>query len=206
MESFQQFIGNFGNYSWVVLFAQASIDIVSDTYSVILGREVDYDIFVDFTPRKSSEQFSPTGAIVQIEDSAWTIIFHLVGQWSEFNTKGLSKKLKAKVLEFSAEDTSGAVGCVLFAPDEGEMHFLTMDDSEYLEELSEELSEYDEEFDGVSLLPSASTIVESYEDLFFSLGIQTVKVALSSDRNIIASSNERAKIIRVDLVKYSLSG
>jgi hypothetical protein len=75
-----------------------------------------------------------------------------------------------------------------------------------LEELSEELSEYDEEFAGASLLPSANTIVESYEDLFFSLGIQTVKVALNSDRNIIASSNERANIIRVDLVKHSLSG
>jgi hypothetical protein len=203
METFQQFVADFGDCSWVVLFAQASIDLVSDVYSTILGREIDRDILVDSTPTKLSEQRSPTGVVVRVSDSDWTVIFHLVGKWSIFDTEYLSKNLKAKVLEFSAEDTSGVVSCELFTPDKEVTHFLTGDDSEYQEQLYEEMSEHikELEFDIETSPFPQNTIIESYEDLFVSLGIQTVKLSLSSSRTVIATGDDRSKITRVDLVK-----
>ncbi|MBW4621575.1 MAG: hypothetical protein KME17_19710 [Cyanosarcina radialis HA8281-LM2] len=203
METFQQFVEDFGDCSWVVLFARASIDLVSDVYSTMLGSEIERNVPVDSTPTKLSEQWSPTGVVVRVADSDWTIIFHLVGSWSMFDTENLSKNLQAKVLEFSAEDTSGVVSCELFAPGGEVTHFLTVDDSEYQEEIYEEMSEHIKELEldiETSPFPE-STIVESYENLFFSLGIQTVKLSLSSSRTVIATGEERSKIIRVDLVR-----
>jgi hypothetical protein len=198
--TFQQLVGSFGHHSWVVLFAQAPIDIVSDIYPKMMDGNVDRNILIDVTPRESLDEFAPTGAIVQVTKSDWTIIFHIVGHWSRFDTQDLSKRLNAKILEFSAEDTSGQVGCQLFAPDGEVKHFLTSNDYETMEEIYEGVSDYFEEMDDEIPPQPDSTIVESYEDLFLSLGIKTVQLCLSSERMVISTENEQSKITRVDLL------
>jgi hypothetical protein len=200
-KTFQQLVGSFGHHSWVVLFAQAPIDIVSDIYSKMMDGDVDRSVLVDSTPRESIEQFAPTGAIVRLIESDWTIIFHIVGHWSRFDTQDLSKKLNTKILEFSAEDTSGQVGCQLFAPEEEVKHFLTSNDYETMEEIYEGVSDYFEEMNDEIPQQPHSIIVDSYEDLFHSLGIKTVQLYISSERSVISTENEQLKIMRVDLLK-----
>jgi hypothetical protein len=200
--TFQQFIGDFGEYSWVVLFVQAPIDIVSATYSKILSCEFESNVPISSISLDPSEAYAPIGTIVKIADSDWTIIFHVVGDWSMFNSQSLSKKLKVKVLEFSAEDTSGAVGCILFDQNEDMVSYLTNDDSEYEREIYDEAFEYANEVGVEMPQPKDSEIVVSYEELFESLGIKTVKLSINESRKIVAiEDNQRSQVLQVDLVK-----
>jgi hypothetical protein len=117
MNTFQRFVEECSNGSWVIIFVKSPIDIVSTTYGKMVGSEVEKNIVLEFESNNSEEQWQPDGTIVGVIDSDWTIIFHQVGEWSEFNSKLLSRKLSTKVLEFSGEDTSGVVGCTLFDPE-----------------------------------------------------------------------------------------
>jgi hypothetical protein len=201
-ETFQQFIGGFGEYSWVVLFVKAPIDIVSATYAKIVSCEVDSNVPISSISLDSSESYSPTGSIVKIIDSDWTILFHIVGDWNIFDSQYLSKKLKVNVLEFSAEDTSGAVGCILFSPNEDVVTYLTSDDSEYQSEIYDEAFEHAQEVGIEMSQPKESIIVESYEKLFESLGIITVNLSINESRTVVAiEDNQRSQVLQVDLIK-----
>jgi hypothetical protein len=201
-ETFQQFIGDFGEYSWVVLFVKAPIDIVSATYAKIVSCEVDSNVPISSISLDSSESYSPTGSIVKIIDSDWTILFHIVGDWNTFDSQYLSKKLKVNVLEFSAEDTSGAVGCILFSPNEDIITYLTSDDSEYQSEIYDEAFEHAKEVGIEMSQPKESIIVENYEKLFESLGIRTVNLSINESRTVVAiEDNQRSQVLQVDLVK-----
>ena len=201
-ETFQQFIGDFGEYSWVVLFVKAPIDIVSATYAKIVSCEVDSNVPISSISLDPSESYSPTGSMVKIIDSDWTILFHIVGDWSTFDSQYLSKKLKVNVVEFSAEDTSGAVGCTLFSPHEDIVTYLTSDDSEYQSELYDEAFEHAQEVGIEMPQPNESITVESYEKLFESLGIRTVNLSINESRTVVATEdNQRSQVLQVDLVK-----
>ena len=201
-ETFQQFLGDFGEYSWVVLFVKAPIDIVSDTYAQNLSCEFDINIPISSILLDPSEAYAPIGTIVKIADSDWTIIFHVVGDWSMFSSQSLSEKLKVKVLEFSAEDTSGAVGCMLFSPNENPVSYLTNEDSEYQNEIHGESFEHAAEF-GIEIPPPEnSIIVGSYEELFESLEIKTVNLSINENRTVVTiENNQRLQVLQVDLIK-----
>jgi hypothetical protein len=201
MSAFEQFVRDFTE--WVVIFARSPIDIVSETYSKMVGGEIEQNISLDFT-LQTKEQYPPTGSIVRIADSDWTIIFHQVGVWSEFNTKRLSKKLNSKILEFSGEDTSGVVGCTLFDPDlDAPIEYATADDSEYLDELYEDVMEQAQELDPEDFpqLVNNSNIVKSYDDLFNSLGIKTVRVYLNQSRDLAIIEDKQMQVERIDILK-----
>jgi hypothetical protein len=195
---FQQFVGNFGEYSWFVLFAKAPIDAVSDAYSKTLGREVVRNVPVAGT---EGGMYAPTGAVVHVSDSKWTIVFHLLGQWDEFDVASFAGNLGAQVLEFAGEDTSGSIECRLYVPGEGVTRYQTSSDSEYEDELYDEMAEYAEEAGVEMAQPEAGTVVTSYEELFESLGIRTVELTLAEDRSVIASEENVGRIERVDLVE-----
>ncbi len=207
-ELFQEFVGNFGSYSWVVLFANAPIDIVSKVYAETLQREIVHNFPITVAQSHQQEQYDPTGAVVQIKDSDWAIIFHHVGRYIPLaSASDFSRKLNAKVLVFSGEDTSGAVDCILYSPENAEIRYQTTEDFESEAELYEEMAEQAEALEVAGLemaqlqSPSPSTIVESYEGLFQSLGIQTVELALDENRTIaLVSEADKNPIQRVDLI------
>ncbi|BDM77513.1 hypothetical protein [Acaryochloris marina] len=43
-ETFQDYVGDFGNYSWVVLFVNAPMDAVSTLYAETLQREMVHNL------------------------------------------------------------------------------------------------------------------------------------------------------------------
>jgi hypothetical protein len=95
-------------------------------------------------------------------------------------------KTFTEVLEFSGEDTSGVVGCTLFDPElKAPIEYTTAGDSEYLDEIYEEAVEHAHEadLDDFPQLVNGSNIVSSYDDLFQSLGIKTVRVYLNKSRD-----------------------
>lgn len=196
--TFLQFVADFGEFSWFVMFIKAPIDAVSDAYSKAVGREVARNVPVVGT---EGGKCVPTGAVVQVSDSVWTIVFHLLGQFDEFDVASLAGDLGAQVLEFAGEDTSGAIECRLYSPGEGVTRYQTSEDSESEEELYDEMAEYAEEAGVEMEQPEPSTIVASYEGLFESLGIQTVELTLAEDRSVVASEENAGRIERVDLVE-----
>ncbi len=200
LEAFQKFVGNFGENSWFVLFAKAPIDAVSDAYSKALGREIARNVPITGT---EGGRYAPTGAIVQVSDSPWTIVFHLLGQWDEFDVGSLAGQLDAQVFAFAAEDTSGAIDCRLYSPGEGVIRYVTSEQSEYENELYDEMAEYAEEAGIEMAQPEPATLVDRYEDLFESLEIPTVELTLAEDRSVVASEENASQIERVDLVDDS---
>lgn len=198
-DTFQDYVGDFGNYSWVVLFANASMDAVSKVYGETLQREMVHNLPITTSLPKQAEQYDPSGAVVQVIDSDWVIIFHHVGRYIPLDSAAdFSQKLKAKVLVFSGEDTSGAVDCELFSPDNTKTRYQTAEDFETEAEIYEEMAE---ELDaaGISLQPS--TIVDSYEKLFQSLGIQTIELTIDEHRSkAFVSESYPTQIQRVDLI------
>jgi hypothetical protein len=195
-ESFEQFVGDFGDRSWVVLFVQADIDRVTAAYEQQTGRSAVRDLTVATGPH----QFPPTGCIAQLRDCGWVIVFHLVGNWDSFDTAAFSQRLDARVLDFAGEDTSGAVDCKLYEPSFGMTRYQTATDSDYEEELYDEMSEYAEEAGMEMSSPQPATGVESYEALFATLEIATVKISLAEDGTVLADAAERERIVRVDRV------
>lgn len=204
MSAFQQFVGDFGEYSWVVIFAQSPIDIVSETYSNMVNNEIKKNISLDFTLQNPEELWAPSGTIVRVADSDWTIIFHQIGEWSEFNTRLLFEKLNAKVLEFSAEDNSMIVGCILFDPDlDDPIEYATADDSESIDEMYEDAMEQAQDIDieDFPQLVNNSNIVKSYDDLFDSLGIKTVRIYLNQSRDRASIEDKQVQVERIDILK-----
>ena len=193
---FEDFVGDFGNRSWVVLFVQADIDQVTPAYEQQTGRSAARDLLVAPGPH----HLPPSGCIVQIRDCDWVIVFHLVGSWDSFDAEGLSQRLDARILEFAGEDTSGAVDCKLYEPSFGMTRYQTAADSDDEEDLYDEMSEAAEEAGIEMSLPQPATGVESYEALFASLGISTVEISLSEEGTVLSDDAHRDRIIRVDRV------
>lgn len=194
-ETFQEFVGNFGSYSWVVLFVNAPIDTVSKVYSEAIQREIVQNFPISVAP---SDQYDPTGAVVQVTDRDWIIIFHHVGRYCPLESvSDFVQQLNAKVLVFSGEDTSGAVDCVLYSPGNVVTRYQTAEDFEYEAEIYEEM--------GQPSPPHPSTVIESYDGLFQSLGIRTVELTLNEARTA-ASADEAYvhQIQRLDLVTQPL--
>ncbi|WP_310484041.1 hypothetical protein [Chamaesiphon sp. VAR_48_metabat_403] len=200
-QTFQQFIGDFGTNSWLVLFVKAPIDIVSTTYAEILSCEVDRNIPFSLISL-GSESYGANKVIVEIADSDWTIIFHIIGDYDIFDAQQLSSRLNVSVLKFFASDTSATVGCRLFSPDEATLLYRTSNDYE------DERVIYDKEFEytaelGMEISQSTgSIIIESYENFFESLGIKTVNLSINKSRTVVAiEDNQRSQVLQVDLVK-----
>lgn len=202
-ETFQDYIGDFGNYSWVVLFVNAPMDAVSNLYAETLQREMVHNLPTSTSLPKQAEQYDPTGAVVQVMDSDWVIIFHHVGRYIPLDSvSDFSQQLQAKVLVFSGEDTSGTVDCELFSPDNTKTRYQTTEDFEEEAEIYEEMAE---ELAAAGVSPQPSTIIDSYEKLFQSLGIQTVELTLDENRSkAFVSEAYQHQIQRIDLIRQPL--
>lgn len=198
-DTFQDYVGDFGNYSWVVLFVNASIDVVSNLYGETLQREMVHNLPITTSLPKQTDQYDPTGAVVQVIDSDWVIIFHQVGRYIPLDSvSDFSQKLRAKVLVFSGEDTSGTVDCELFSPDNTKTRYQTTEDFEEEAEIYEEMAE---ELAAAGITPQPNTIIDSYEKLFQSLGIKTVELTLDENRSkAFASEAYQTQIQKVDLI------
>ncbi|QUY42943.1 hypothetical protein [Acaryochloris marina] len=198
-ETFQDYVGDFGNYSWVVLFVNAPMDVVSKVYGETLQREMGHNLPITTSFPKQADQYGPTGAVVQVIDSDWVIIFHHVGRYIPLDSASdFSQKLQAKVLVFSGEDTSGTVDCELFSPENTKTRYQTTEDFEEEAEIYEEMAE---ELEAAGVSPQPSTIIDSYEKFFQSLGIQTVELTLDESRSkAFVSEDYQHQIQRVDLI------
>ncbi|KAI9135151.1 hypothetical protein [Acaryochloris sp. CCMEE 5410] len=202
-ETFQDYVGDFGNYSWVVLFVNAPLDAVSTLYAETLQREMVHNLPITASTTKQADQYDPTGAVVQVIDSDWVIIFHHVGRYIPLDSvSDFSQTLNAQVLVFAGEDTSGAVDCQLYSPGNPKTRYQTTEDFEEEAEIYEEMAE-EIAAAGISLQPS--TIIDSYEKLFESLGIQTIELTLDENRSkAFVSEVYQNKIQRVDLITQPL--
>ena len=202
-ETFQDYVGDFGNYSWVVLFVNAPMDAVSTLYAETLQREIVHNLPITTSSPKQADQYDPTGAVVQVIDSDWVIIFHHVGRYIPLESvSDFSQTLNAQVLVFAGEDTSGAVDCQLYSPENPKTRYQTTEDFEEEAEIYEEMAE-EIAAAGISLQPS--TIIDSYEKLFESLGIQTIELTLDEHRSkAFVSGAYQNKIQRVDLIAQPL--
>ena len=162
-DTFQDYVGDFGNYSWIVLFVNAPMDAVSNLYTETLQREMVHNLPITTSSPKQADQYDPTGAVVQVIDSDWVIIFHHVGRYIPLDSVAdFSQSLNAQVLVFAGEDTSGAVDCQLYSPESPKTRYQTTEDFEEEAEIYEEMAE-EIAAAGISLQPS--TIIDSYEKL-----------------------------------------
>lgn len=193
-QDFEQFLYDSG--SWVVLFVEAPIESVSPAYGSITGSTPESCLTVN--PEKP-DSLLPSGCLVQVSECDWTTIFHQVGEWSQFETADLARQTGARVLEFNGEDTSGSVDSRLVEPDGVSERFQTADDAEAEDDLYEEA----DEFSGDEMeipRPDEATIIDSYDSLFQSLGIESAVITVDESGTVSAFPEHFDRIERVDRV------
>ena len=202
-EPFEDFVGQFGTSSWSIFFIKAPIDAVSDAYSRLLGREIDHDVNVVLAKR---HQYPPIGAVTQVANSPWTIVFHLLGESEPFRDwEPLERELSTDLLRFEAHDTSGLSGCSLAVPGQDVVCFFVAREEALRQSQREWLMEG---FKRAGVSPPAamyqeSTVVESYDQVFDELGIQTVRISIKKNGSVMAAADSYDRIVRVDLLRES---
>ena len=185
--TFQKYAGNFGDYSFLILFVKSDVDSVAEAYSKATGQRLIRDVEVmssDETP------YGPIGGVVAVAGSDWTILFHRLGQWEDFDSSLIAHATESDTLVFQAEDTSGSMGCELIVPGKPLRRFYIQSDAdtevEYCEMREREPPPYE--------------IIESYPALFRSLGISTVEPYCKEDRSVVASPDDVERIERFHFV------
>ncbi len=53
------------------------------------------------------------------------------------------------------------------------------------------------------MMHQESTVVESYDQLFADLGIQTVRISIKRNSSVMAAADSYDRIVRVDLLRES---
>ncbi|MCA9173536.1 MAG: hypothetical protein KDB14_03535 [Planctomycetales bacterium] len=195
-ETFTHFVGDFGTWSWVVLFAQREFDAVLEVYCELVGDRPSDTIPVV----AGTHTGNPSGAVVEFADSEWTMVLHRVGLWDDFDAAQLSRRLKSRVIQYHAEDTSGAAACLSTSPDGTVLKLQTQQDSDNEQELYDCLEEFEEEA-GVDVSSrEAGVVIDDYDSYLTSQGIPLVCVSLDSARSAaIVSAGDEGKIQRVVL-------
>lgn len=193
-QDFEQFLIDSG--SWVVFFVEAPIESVSTAYGSLTGSELESGLTVT---AEQPDSLLPAGCLVQVAECDWTTIFHQVGEWSQFETADLARETGARVLEFNGEDTSGTIDSRLVEPDGSSERFQTAEDAEAEEDLYEEADEFSGD-DMEIPRPDAATIIDSYDSLFQSLGIDSVVITVDESGAVSAFPEDFDRIERVDRV------
>ncbi|QDT15133.1 hypothetical protein [Alienimonas californiensis] len=203
-EEFSAFVGDFGDYSWVVLFAQAPMDAVSEAYGKTVGQSVTENVPVTAT---DEAMYGPSGTIAQVKGSDWVQVCHRVGVWEDFDAAAFAETLNAPVLIFQGEDTSGSVSLERHAPGEPVQTFLTSDDRDLTQEHADSI--------GADPPPADAEIVEDYDAALASLGVVPVRLMIGAPAagqdypdgtgGVIAPEAEAAKLERVDATPAPLN-
>lgn len=110
-----------GQPEWSLLAIKAPIDEVSDEFADLHGAET---VLKDAPRKPTTEKFDEVAnqvAIVQVKESAWTIVFRSLLYVDEETiesaneeAKELSARLNTKAITFVGEDTSGSQAYKLF--------------------------------------------------------------------------------------------
>ena len=189
VSTFQKYAGKFGDYSFLILFVKSDVDSVAEAYSKATGQPLIRDVGV----RSSDETpYAPIGGVVAVAGSDWTIVFHRLGQWDDFDTSLIAQATQSDTLVFQAEDTSGSRGCELIVPGRPLRRLYIQSDADTeVEFYEEEMCEQE---------PPSHEIIESYPDLFRSLGISTVEPYCKKDRSVVASADDVERIERFHFV------
>ena len=201
--SFTAFVGDFGDASWVVLFAKAPMDAVSAAYGEAVGAEVTRGVPVTATDENG---YGPSGTVARVKGSEWVQICHRVGFWEEFDAAALAETLNAPVLLFHGEDNSGAVMLERHAPGEPRRMILTAEDRDHQRALAEEHSLHGP--------PADAQIVESYDAALVAEGAAPVRFMIPAPGpgqelpdgagGVLAGAAEAAKLERVDATPVGL--
>ena len=137
-------------------------------------------------------------------DSDWTIVFHRVGVWAEFDSGSFSKKLNARLVAYEAEDTSGSTQCTIFEPNGESKRLQISADAKADEELMEEMAEYADEMGIESASPDSADQIDDHEAYLRSLGISLVNVAFTEDfATAIIDAHDVSRVKGVFLVRSS---
>lgn len=193
-QDFEQFL--FDSGSWVVLFVEAPIESVSTAYGSITGTSPESGLTVT---AEKPDSLLPNGCLIEVTECDWTTIFHQVGEWSQFDTADLARETGSRVLEFNGGDTSGSVDSRLVEPDGASERFQTAADAEAEDDLYEEADEYSGEDMDIPR-PDEATIIDSYDSLFQSLGIDSVVITVDENGTVSAFPDDFDRIERVDRV------
>lgn len=193
-QPFSQFIGDFGNQSWHILFVNAKFDDTVAAYEELIGHPQTAVLPVS----SGDHSYPPSGAVVEIKGSDWTNVFHLVGEWDEFDATALAKKLGTKIVTYQAEDTSGSTECALIAVDGTVTRMQTQADAESDDELMEEMDDYAAEMGIENAKPEAAATIAGYEEYFASLGIAVANISFNDDYSeVVVDAEDESKIGRV---------
>ncbi|MFH5806183.1 hypothetical protein [Alienimonas sp. DA493] len=203
-EEFSAFVGDFGNASWVVLFAQAPMDAVSEAYGEAVGAAVVREVPVTATDEAA---YGPDGTVAEVTGSDWVQVGHRIGVWEPFDAAAFAETLNAPVLLFQGEDTSGSVSLERHAPGEPVRTYLTADDRDLMAEHAASI--------GTAPPPADAEIVDSYDAALESLGVVPVRLmvpAPAAGQNapdgtggVIAPEAEAAQLVRVDATPVTLN-
>ena len=195
--SFTAFVGDFGDPSWVVLFAQAPMDAVSAAYGGAVGAEVARGVPVTTTDENG---YGPSGTVARVKGSDWVQVCHRVGFWEAFDAAAFAETLNAPVLLFQGEDDSGAVSLERHAPGEPVRTFLTAEARDLLS--------------GTNAAPADAQIVESYDAALVAQGASPVRFMIPAPKpgrelpdgagGVLAGAAEAAKLERVDATPVTL--
>lgn len=202
-DDFRNVISDFGDLSWSIVAVKAGIDETGKLLAQTLNSELLPN--ATLTARKKYEALGNYIAISQVKECEWVMIYYSLGQYQSFNkyAKAISEKLKTQVLVYEAEDTSGAEGVALFENGSKIINYYTVEQSEYLDDLKDEVSAYDDEMeeDDEEDSYAEKEIVDDYGLVFEQLGIKTVDLYPNENGNVSIEQKNMTLIERVDLIR-----
>ncbi len=116
------FIHEWGHPEWIVIAVEAPVDQVSSHYSTIRSARKRLTEVPIHARRKRDDEIAPLVAIVQPKGSAWSVILRIlcmpIGMPDVTDAEQVcqktSAKLKTRALAFIGEDTSFAMGYILY--------------------------------------------------------------------------------------------
>ena len=179
--TFEHYASNFGRDTFRILFVKASADKAAEAYAKVTGHDIHRNISVSSSADTS---YPPTGGVVQLADSEWSIIFHSIGHnvgcHRDVDASVMAHSLEADVLVFVADDKIDYIGCNYIVPGKPLIHFFTQSDSKTQLEFYEVFGEE----------PPPYKIVNSYADLFNSFGISTAQLYCNEDQSVVVADAE----------------
>ena len=193
-DSFSSFIGDFGNWSWVVLFTQTSFEDTLACYSDIMGQPSSEIIPVSAGRHVNN----PSGTVVELLESDWTMILHRLGAWEGFDAAAIAQKLNTRVIAYEAEDTSGSSSCLDIDENGIETRRQDAEAAETDEALYEAMGDYAEEMGEERPTPPPSEMIDNYDDYFKQQGIKLVNLSFNDNFNLaIVDSDQEQHVGRV---------
>lgn len=179
--SIENHLGNFGQNSWLVLYASESGESIKAAIADKLGFTAERSLLMP-TAGDESSMFDPSGVIAEQTEGAWTHVYWNVGWRSNVTADRLAKMITGSVIAFDCDDNTNYAEIRVFEDGKLQRTVMSKRDFDDFNNLQQEM--------GVNGKRKILVFDGSNEEYLQSLGIEIFHPLVDSDGNVRAPSQQ----------------